>query len=287
MSSLSDFDVNIDLGDDETTKQAALARPEKQISSDIAISVQDLSVNYRTAFTRTPTFKEAIVRLGRGQRVVKHVEAVKHVSFDVPHGTVLGIIGHNGAGKSTLLRSISGILPPSEGRIVVNGKVSTLLSLGVGFNGYLTGRENVILGGLARGFSREEVQEKYEEIAAFAELGEFMDLPMRTYSSGMYSRLAFSVAVNMNPDILLIDEALSAGDSKFKRKASRKMNELMQSARTMLLVSHGLGVIKELCNDCLWLDKGRLMMRGTPQECVAAYNKHMETGESAVTLEDV
>ena len=273
--------------DDETAKQAQIQRPEKAISRDLAISVKDLGVTYRTSFQATPTFKETIVRLGRGQRVVREVKALQEVSFDVQHGTVLGIIGHNGAGKSTLLRTIAGILPPNQGSVEVRGRVSTLLALGVGFNGYLTGRENVILGGLAAGLSREQVEDKFEEIAAFADLGDFIDMPMRTYSSGMYSRLAFSVAVNMDPDILLIDEALSAGDTKFKRRASAKMSEIMNTARTMLLVSHGLGTIKDLCNDCVWMDHGRLMMRGTPDDCVAAYNESVNASESSLTLEDI
>jgi len=273
--------------DDETAKQAQIQRPEKAISRDLAISVKDLGVTYRTSFQATPTFKETIVRLGRGQRVVREVKALQEVSFDVQHGTVLGIIGHNGAGKSTLLRTIAGILPPNQGSVEVRGRVSTLLALGVGFNGYLTGRENVILGGLAAGLSREQVEDKFEEIAAFADLGDFIDMPMRTYSSGMYSRLAFSVAVNMDPDILLIDEALSAGDTKFKRRASAKMSEIMNTARTMLLVSHGLGTIKDLCNDCIWMDHGRLMMRGTPDDCVAAYNESVNASESSLTLEDI
>ena len=273
--------------DDETAKQAQIQRPEKAISRDLAISVKDLGVTYRTSFQATPTFKETIVRLGRGQRVVREVKALQEVSFDVQHGTVLGIIGHNGAGKSTLLRTIAGILPPNQGSVEVRGRVSTLLALGVGFNGYLTGRENVILGGLAAGLSREQVEDKFEEIAAFADLGDFIDMPMRTYSSGMYSRLAFSVAVNMDPDVLLIDEALSAGDTKFKRRASAKMSEIMNTARTMLLVSHGLGTIKDLCNDCIWMDHGRLMMRGTPDDCVAAYNESVNASESSLTLEDI
>ncbi len=197
-----------------------------------------MSITYRTTFERTPTFKSAIVRLGRGERAVREVQALKHVSFDVPEGTSLGIVGANGAGKSTLIRALGGILPPTEGRIEVHGRISALLALGVGFNPNLSGTENVILGGLANGLSRKQVQERAQEIADFAELGDFMDLPIRTYSSGMRSRLAFAVSVHMDPDILMIDEALSAGDAKFKKKAADKMHELMQSARAMFLVSH-------------------------------------------------
>ena len=150
--------------------------------TDVAISVQNLSITYRTTFEKVPTFKQAITRFGRGERAVFEVEAVKDVSFDVPHGHTLGIIGANGAGKSTLMRSVAGILPPSAGRIDVYGKVSTLLALGVGFNGNLSGRENIVLGGLAAGLSRGQIADKSEEIVEFAELGEgFIDMPMRTY----------------------------------------------------------------------------------------------------------
>ena len=208
------------------------------------------------------------------------------MTFDVPHGKVMGVIGANGAGKSTLMRTVAGILAPSAGRIEVNGRVSTLLALGVGFNASLSGRENVTLGGLAAGLSRAQIKEKYDEITAFAELEEYMDMPMRTYSSGMYSRLAFAVAVHMDPDILIIDEALSAGDAHFKKKASDKMNELVSRARTMLVVSHALGTIKELCDEAIWLHKGKLIRCGEPDEIIAAYTKFLQVGEDAITLED-
>lgn len=254
---------------------------------DPAVRVEDVSITYRTTFEKVPTFKSALRRLGRGQRQVHLVEALRDVSFEVNHGTSVGIIGANGAGKSTLMRAMAGILPPSEGRIEVHGRVSTLLALGVGFKRKLSGRENVVLGGLAAGMTRQELDERYDEIADFAELGEFIDMPMQTYSSGMYSRLAFSVAVHMNPDILLIDEALSTGDAKFKQKAARKMREVAQHAGTMFLVSHSMRSIKNLCSECLWLHKGELKMRGTPEEVIAAYTKFLQVGEDVFTLEDM
>lgn len=251
------------------------------------VSVQDVSITYRTTFEKVPTLKSAIVRLGRGERAVHVVEALRDVSFDVKRGSSVGIIGANGAGKSTLMRTIAGVLPPSSGRVEVRGRISALLALGVGFNSALTGRENVILGGLAAGLSRSEVVKRAEEVATFAEIGEFIDVPVRTYSSGMYQRLAFSVSVHMEPDILLIDEALSAGDASFKVKANAKMAELMESARAMFLVSHSLNAIKEMCDDCLWIHKGKLMMHDTPAACVQAYTKFLEVGENAFTLEDL
>lgn len=255
--------------------------------SDLTVKVENLSITYRTTFERVPTFKGALTRFGRGQRAIREVKALKDVSFDVADGTALGIIGNNGAGKSTLMRALSGILPPNEGRIEVNGRISPLLSLGVGFNATLSGRENIILGGLAGGLSRKEVEERAEEVTAFADLEEFIDAPMRTYSSGMYSRLAFSVAVHMDPDILMIDEALSAGDANFKTKAAAKMAELREHARAMFLVSHSLSSIQQLCNDCLWLHKGELMMRGAPEDVIAEYTRFVKVGSSAVILEDL
>jgi ABC-type polysaccharide/polyol phosphate transport system ATPase subunit len=256
-------------------------------ASDPAVEVSHLDITYRTTYEKVPTLKSALVRLGRRQTAVREIQAVRDVSFEVPQGAVMGIVGANGAGKSTLMRSVAGILPPTAGRIVVNGRVSTLLALGVGFNAALSGRENVVLGGLAAGLTRDRLEERYEEIADFAELGDFMDLPMKTYSSGMYGRLAFAVAVHMEPDILLVDEALSAGDAKFKQKAQAKMLELCQRAGTILLVTHALATVKDLCSDAIWLHKGQLIQQGKPEEIVEAYTRFLKVGESAITDEDV
>jgi ABC-type polysaccharide/polyol phosphate transport system ATPase subunit len=252
-----------------------------------SIRVEDVSVTYRTSFERAPTLKSTMLRLGRRERVVREIEALKDVSFDVPHGAVFGIIGANGAGKSTLVRTVAGILPPTDGRVEVRGRVSTLLALGVGFNKDLSGRENVVLGGLAAGLTRDQLAEKYDDIVEFAELGEFMDLPMRTYSSGMYGRLAFSVAVNMDPDILLIDEALSVGDARFRRKSFEKMRELCDQARTIVLVSHAMGSISELCDQAIWMHRGELRMLGEPDPVIEAYTRFLDVKDDAVTREDV
>ncbi len=257
-------------------------------SSAPSIIVDDVSVTYRTSLDSRPTLRSAVRRMGRRERIVKEVQAVKHASFEIPHGTVLGIVGANGAGKSTLVRTIAGILPPTSGRVEVYGRVSTLLALGVGFNKDLTGRDNVRLGGLAAGLDRETLAAKYDDIVEFAELGEFMDMPMRTYSSGMYGRLAFSVAVNMDPDILLIDEALSVGDARFRRKSADKMRELCSQARTIVLVSHALGTVRELCDQSIWMDKGVMRMWDEPEAVVDAYTEFLEVGaDDALTVEDV
>jgi ABC-type polysaccharide/polyol phosphate transport system ATPase subunit len=260
---------------------------ETAVEAPTAIKIEDVAVTYRASYEAKPTLRSALLRMGRGEKIVREIQALDGVTFDVPQGGVTGVIGVNGAGKSTLMRCIAGILPPSTGRIEVHGRVSTLLALGVGFNNKLSGRENVILGGLAAGLKRDQLHAKYEDIAAFAELGDFMDLPMRTYSSGMYGRLAFSVAVNMDPDILLIDEALSVGDARFKRKSFEKMRELCERAGTIVLVSHALRSVRELCSQVVWMDKGRVMMHGDTDEVLDAYERYMEVGDSEVAREDV
>jgi teichoic acid transport system ATP-binding protein len=256
-------------------------------SDRTSISVEDVSVTYRTSFEKRPTLSETVKRLGRREKIVREIEALRGVSFEVEHGKVLWVVGANGAGKSTLVRTIAGILPPTSGRIEVNGRVSTLLALGVGFNRKLTGRENAVLGGLAAGLTREHLADKYEEIVAFAELEDFMDMPMKTYSSGMYGRLGFSVAVNMDPDILLIDEALSVGDAKFRKKSFEKMRELCSQDRTIVLVSHALGSIEDLCDQAIWIDKGHLRMEGEPSDVIHAYTSFLDVGETAITMEEL
>ena len=253
----------------------------------IAVSVQDLSLTYTTSIDKKPTLKARLKSLGRGKKHTRTVEALKGVTLDVHYGTVLGIIGSNGAGKSSLMRVISGIVPPTKGRVEVYGSVSTLLALGVGFNPAMTGRENVYLGGLAAGMSQAEIDDKFEAIAAFSELGEAIDAPMRTYSSGMFARLAFSVAAIVEPDILIVDEALSTGDAKFKEKSLNRMKELRTADRALILVSHALATIEDLCNEVIWLNKGQLMARGKPADVIAEYQKFMNVGKSASSDEDV
>jgi ABC-type polysaccharide/polyol phosphate transport system ATPase subunit len=242
----------------------------------LAIKVENLHLYYKTKTEANPTLKAALIRKVKRVKVEqKVIKAVNDVSFEVPHGTVLGVVGHNGAGKSTLLRALSGILPPTQGRVEVHGRVSTLLALGVGFNQNLTGRENIVLGGLAQGWSKDQIKEKEHLIEEFADLDTLsegaMDRAMKTYSSGMYARVAFAVGVHMDPDVLLVDEALSAGDARFKERATEKMLELCENARTIVLVSHGLETVRQMANRCLWMDHGRLMMNGDPDEVIDAY----------------
>ena len=253
----------------------------------IAVSVQDLGLTYTTSIDKKPTLKARLKTLGRGRKHSRTVHALNGINLDVHYGTVLGIIGSNGAGKSSLMRVISGIVPPTQGRIEVHGSVSTLLALGVGFNQAMTGRENVYLGGLAAGMTRAEIDASFQAIADFSELGDAIDAPMRTYSSGMFARLAFSVAAVVEPDILIVDEALSTGDAHFKAKSLNRMKELRTADRALILVSHALATIEDLCNEVIWLDKGKLMARGNPTEVIAAYRKFMNVRKSASSNEDV
>ena len=262
------------------------SKPE--MPEGLAVRIEELSLRYKINVESKMTLKNAIMRAGRGEkRRVRTIEAVKNLSLDIPHGTVMGVVGANGAGKSTLMRAIAGILPPTEGRIIVNGKVSTLLALGVGFNGTLSGRDNIILGGLAAGLEREELEERFDDIASFADLPNgFIDMPMRTYSAGMYGRLAFSVAVNMTPDILLIDEALSTGDAAFKEKSFEKMRQLCLEARTIIIVSHALGTLNELCDKALWLHQGSALAFGNATNVTDQYLEFLNVGKVPSALED-
>jgi teichoic acid transport system ATP-binding protein len=235
-----------------------------------AVVVDDLHVRFKTRAERAPTLKHTLANL-RGRKHNQTVDALRGVSFEVPTGSVYGVIGRNGAGKSTLFRVIAGILAPTGGMVTVRGRVTPLLSLGVGFNRELTGRDNILLGGLAAGLSRDQVDAARQDILDFAELGEAIDYPMRTYSSGMFGRLAFSVAAHLEPEILLVDEALSAGDAKFKAKCMAKIVELCERDCTVMIVTHGLGIVKHLATECLWIDKGLVYMEGAADEVVGAY----------------
>jgi teichoic acid transport system ATP-binding protein len=260
--------------------------PSLPASDSAAIAAEAVTVRYR-ALAEQGRSSFSAGRFGWQGRSARIVEALQDVSFTVPGGSVLGVIGRNGAGKSTLLRTIAGILPPSQGRVVVRGQISTLLARGIGCNRELTGRENILLGGLAAGLTYEEVSASFDEISAFTELGEYLDHPVRTYSSGMASRLSFAVAIHLDPDILIVDEALSAGDGGFKEKCARKVRSLCGEGRTMVLVSHGLGSIRELATECLWLHQGRVAEHGPTDDVVSRYMKFCRLSRSEVAMEDV
>ena len=266
---------------------SSLSVSNPHITNELAVSIRGVGLTYTTSIDKKPTLKSRVKSLGRGTKQTRVVRALDDVNLDVQYGHVLGVIGTNGAGKSSLMRCVAGILPPSQGRIEVYGTVSTLLALGVGFNPSLSGRDNVLLGGLAAGMSRDEILDSFNEIAEFSELGDAIDAPMRTYSSGMYARLAFSVAAVVRPDILIIDEALSTGDAKFKEKSLNRVKELRSEDRALILVSHAMQTLRDTCNDVAWLHKGKLVQRGQPDVVIDAYQEFLQLGKSAAIDEDV
>ena len=233
---------------------------------DTIIEVKDVSMRFRMANDRINSIKEYAIARMRGKLQYNEFEALKHVSFDVKRGEVVGLIGHNGAGKSTMLKVISGILKPTEGSVVVRGNVAPMLELGSGFDMDMTGRENIFLNGAILGYSEEFLKSKYDEIVAFSEIGQFIDIPLRNYSSGMIARLAFSVATVVVPEILIVDEVLAVGDAAFQEKSRARMMELMGGGTTVLFVSHSLPQIREMCSRVVWLEHGQVQRFGDTQE---------------------
>jgi lipopolysaccharide transport system ATP-binding protein len=248
---------------------------------DVAIEVRELGKSYRLGERDLlhGTLREAIAgtaaralhRARRGRSERETLWALDHVTFDLERGEVLGIVGRNGAGKTTLLKLLSGITDPTHGEARIWGRVGSLLEVGTGFHGDLTGRENIFLNGAILGMRRREIARKFDEIVAFAEVERFIDTPVKRYSSGMYLRLAFAVAAHLEPEILIVDEVLAVGDAAFQRKCLGKMGEVSGEGRTVLLVSHNMSAITSLATSCLWLDAGRVRALGQPAEIVSAY----------------
>lgn len=237
------------------------------------IEVNDVSVRFRLPGDRVSSLKEFFVQTLKRKIVFHEFEALKSVSFEVHRGEVLGLIGHNGAGKSTLLKVISGILKPANGTVCLYGNVVPMLELGSGFDMEMTGRENIFLNGAIMGYSEAFLKEKYDEIVAFSEIGDFIDVPLRNYSSGMIARLAFSIAAVVEPEILIVDEVLSVGDANFQEKSKKRMTELMGGGTTVLFVSHNLEQIREMCDRVLWLEHGTVKMYGNAQQVCDAYEE--------------
>lgn len=236
------------------------------------IKVNHVSMGFKMDMNRVSSLKEWVLTWLTGQRNYQTFWALKDVSFDVAPGEVVGIIGRNGSGKSTLLKIISGLFRPTEGNISVKGRIVPMLELGSGFDPELTGRENVFLNGAILGYTEAFLKDRFEDILAFSELGDFIDMPLKTYSSGMMMRLAFSVATIVQPEILIVDEILAVGDEAFQRKSRAKMLELMGGGTTVLYVSHSLDQIRELCNKVIWLDSGKVVMQGDTQTVCDAYH---------------
>lgn len=235
------------------------------------IEINDVCMNFRLPKDRIANLKEYIIKSLKKKVQYREFVALNNVSFDVRKGEVVGLVGHNGAGKSTLLKIISGILKPSSGSANVYGKVVPMLELGSGFDVDMSGRENVFLNGAILGYTEQFLKEKYDEIVAFSEIGEFIDIPLRNYSSGMIARLAFSIATVVEPEILIVDEILSVGDANFQEKSHKRMMELMSGGATVILVSHNLNQIRSMCSRVGWLDHGCLKMFGDAQTVCDAY----------------
>lgn len=241
---------------------------------EYAIEVEGLYLKY-PLFNRM-TIQEMLAAKTLRMKKKNEFEALKDVSFKVKKGDIVGIIGKNGSGKSTLLSTLAGIFAPDAGRIDTHGYSISLLSIGTGFNTEMSGRENIFLSGMLLGFEREEIAKLEESIIQFADIGEFIDLPVKKYSSGMYSKLAFSIAVTLKTDIMLVDEVLSVGDENFKQKSFSKMQELInEDNRTVLIVSHSLSTLAELCDRILWLHQGEVVKMGDPEEILAEYKAFM------------
>lgn len=236
---------------------------------ETAISVKNVYKNFNVYMDRANTVKEKLLFLSRNRREKR--EVLKGINLDIKKGEAVALIGTNGSGKSTLLKLMTKILYPNKGMIETNGKLTSLLELGAGFHPDFSGRENIYFNASIFGLTKKEIDERLEEIIEFSELENYIDNPVRTYSSGMFMRLAFAVAINVNADILLVDEILSVGDEHFQNKCIKKMQELKQQGKTMVFVTHSMGSAKRLCNRAVWLRDGKIEMDGEPEKVIEKY----------------
>jgi len=244
----------------------------EEIMGNIALEVNHVSIDYKNLMHMS--MHQSLLQ--KGVKRADIIRAVDDVSFQVEQGKILGIVGRNGSGKTTLLRSIAGIFRPDEGYIDTKGNRVSLMAIGIGFNPNNTGRENILKSGMLLGCELDYVKEHMEEIIEFSELGDFIERPVRTYSSGMYSKLSFAVTAILDTDIMLVDEVLSVGDEHFRQKSYKKMEELMLSDRTVLIVSHATDTLKKFCNQVLWINDGKFMKLGDTEEVLAEYDEFMK-----------
>ena len=242
------------------------------MTENIKISVNDVWIRFNLASERVDNIKEYVIKMLKRQLMFQEFMTLKGISFEVKAGESWGFVGTNGSGKSTLLKTISGILKPYKGSVQVNGTISPLIELGAGFDGNLTARENIFLNGAVLGYSEKFLKEKFDEIVDFAELRDFLDVPIKNFSSGMAARLGFAIATTVKPDILICDEVLAVGDFKFQEKCEQRMNELLSGGTTLLFVSHSIEQVKRMCQKAIWIDHGEMKMIGNAEEVCNAYS---------------
>lgn len=243
------------------------------MTHEVAVKVSQVSMKYRIASEKIHSMKHYLIKRIKKQITYEDFYALSNIDFEVYKGEVFGVIGLNGAGKSTLFKVIAGILKPTEGQVYRKGTIAPLIELGAGFNGELSGWENIYLNGLILGYSKKFIREKIDEIVEFAELGKFIHVPLKNYSSGMRARLGFSIATIVEPDLLIVDEVLSVGDIKFKEKSEHKIKSMIDQGTTVLFVSHSLSQVQTLCNRVVWLEKGRIREIGATKEIIERYKK--------------
>ncbi len=238
---------------------------------EIAVELNDIEMHFNMSSEKLDSLKEYFIKLMKRQLFFEDFVALKGISAQIPKGDVFGIVGLNGSGKSTLLKVISGILKPTVGRVKVNGSIAPLIELGAGFDMELTARENIYLNGAVLGFSHKIMDQKFEEIVDFSELRDFLDVPMKNYSSGMVARVGFAIATITKPDILIVDEVLAVGDFHFQEKCEKRISDMMSDGTTVIIVSHSIEQIERLCKHVMWLDKGKVKMIGEMKEVCNAY----------------
>lgn len=243
------------------------------MSDDVKIKVDDVYIRFNLATEKFNTIKEYVIKFLKRQLIFQEFMALKGISFEVKAGEAWGFVGKNGSGKSTLLKAVSGILKPYKGKVTINGSISPLIELGAGFDGELTARENIFLNGCVLGYSEQFIKEKFDEIVDFAEVRDFLDVPLKNFSSGMAARLGFAIATTVKPDILICDEVLAVGDFKFQEKCEKRMNELLSGGTTLLFVSHSTEQVKRMCQKAIWIDHGEMRMIGDAAEVCDAYTR--------------
>lgn len=239
--------------------------------TEYVVECSDVGVTFNMSKEKLSSLKEYFLGFVKGKLMFEEFRALENVTFKVEKGDVFGIVGFNGAGKSTLLKIISGILSPTNGSVIVRGSIAPLIELGAGFDMELTARENIFLNGAVLGFNKKYIQEHFDDIVEFSEMKDFLDVPMKNYSSGMVARIGFSIATSTKPDILIVDEILGVGDFKFQEKCEQRINELMSGGTTVLVVSHSLGQIEQLCKHAMWLEHGKVKMIGEVSDVCSAY----------------